>query len=41
MNQNLKDYSDAQIGELLKKELDKMYEELTTKNLMELSTESL
>ena len=41
MNQNLKDYSDAQIGDLLQKEFDIMYEELTTKNLMELSTGSL
>ena len=41
MNQDLKDYSDAQIGELLQKEFDIMYKELATKSLMDLSTESL
>ena len=41
LNQDLQNYSDAKIGDLLNDEFNSMYEELTTSQLMELSTGSL
>lgn len=41
LNQDLKDYSDAKIGDLLNEEFNAMYGELSTSGLMELSTGSL
>lgn len=41
LNQDLQNYGDAKIGDLLNDEFNSMYEELTTSQLMELSTGSL